>query len=210
MKTNKTKHINDTTTEVKIKNAASIVFHKKGFSATRTRDIAEEAGINLALLNYYFRSKEKLFDIIMQESMQGFFKSLKEVLNNDKTSLENKIETLVNNYIDLLTANPDIPLFLLNELRRNPDKLISKMGMKEILMESYFIKQFQQGIKKGMVAPFNPIHFMMNLMGMTIFPFIASPVMKGLGDLSDKNFDELMMQRKSLIPKWIEAQLKTK
>jgi AcrR family transcriptional regulator len=53
----------DTTTEAKIKNAARVVFHKKGFAATRTRDIAEEAGINLALLNYYFRSKEKLFEI---------------------------------------------------------------------------------------------------------------------------------------------------
>jgi len=209
MSIKKTKTIIDTTTKEKIKNAASIVFHKKGFSATRTRDIAEEAGINLALLNYYFRSKEKLFDIIMLESMQGFFKSLKGILNNDETSLENKIETLVSNYIDLLTTNPDIPLFLLNELRRNPDKLISKMGMKEILMKSFFIKQFQQGIKKGVIAPVNPLHFMINLMGMTIFPFIACPVMKGLGDLSDKDFDDLMVQRKLLIPKWIEAMLKT-
>lgn len=210
MKEKKTKPKNLTTTEEKIKNAASIVFHKKGFSATRTRDIADEAGINLALLNYYFRSKEKLFDIIMLESMQGFFKSLKEVLDNSETSLENKIETLVNNYIDLLTANPDIPLFLLNELRMNPDKLISKMGMKEILMKSYFIKQFQQGIKKGEIAFVNPLHFMMNLVSMTVFPFIASPVLKGLGDLSDKNFDDLMAQRKLLIPKWIEAMLKMK
>jgi AcrR family transcriptional regulator len=62
----------DTTTEAKIKAAARVVFHKKGFAATRTRDIAEEAGINLALLNYYFRSKEKLFDIIMWRPCKVF------------------------------------------------------------------------------------------------------------------------------------------
>ena len=91
MAVKKTKLETDPSTEEKIKNAARIVFHKKGFAATRTRDIVEEAGINLALLNYYFRSKEKLFDIIMFESMQHFFKAISEVFNDDKTTLENKI-----------------------------------------------------------------------------------------------------------------------
>jgi len=68
----------DTNTETKIKNAARVVFHKKGFAATRTRDIAEEADINLALLNYYFRSKQKLFDLIMFETMHGFLQSIFE------------------------------------------------------------------------------------------------------------------------------------
>ena len=70
MKPVKTKPAADPSTEEKIKIAARSVFHKKGYAATRTRDIAEEAGINLALLNYYFRSKEKLIDIIMTETMQ--------------------------------------------------------------------------------------------------------------------------------------------
>ncbi len=63
----------DSSTEEKIKEAARVVFMKKGFAATRTRDIAEEAGINLALLNYYFRSKEKLFELVMFEKFQKFF-----------------------------------------------------------------------------------------------------------------------------------------
>jgi len=66
----------DLSTETKIKEAARVVFYKKGFSATRTRDIAEEAGINLALLNYYFRSKEKLFEIIMFETFSAFVQSM--------------------------------------------------------------------------------------------------------------------------------------
>src|ERR1700752_4460056 len=134
----------DSSTEEKIKNAARIIFHKKGYAATRTRDIAEEAGINLALLNYYFRSKEKLFDIIVLESLHDFRQNIESVFNDEKTSLENKIETLVSNYIDLLINQPDIPLFILSELRNDPQAVISKMNPMGALMNSYFIKQFQQ------------------------------------------------------------------
>ena len=81
----------DLSTEEKIKEAAKKVFLKKGYAATRTRDIAEEAGINLALLNYYFRSKEKLFDLIMLEKLEKFFGVIAPVLNNtgDKSGTEN-------------------------------------------------------------------------------------------------------------------------
>ena len=91
----------DLSTEEKIKEAAKKVFLKKGYAATRTRDIAEEAGINLALLNYYFRSKEKLFDLIMLEKLEKFFGTIAPVLNNVNTTLEQKITLFSNNYTDL-------------------------------------------------------------------------------------------------------------
>lgn len=208
MKVIKEKPVVDHSTEEKIKHAAKVIFHKKGFSATRTRDIAEEAGINLALLNYYFRSKEKLFDIIMLETLQGFLQSIMQSLNEENTSLENKIETIAGNYIDLLTKEPDIPLFIMTELKANPNELLNKMGIKEVLMKSHFIKQYHQGIQEGKIAPVHPLHFMMNLMGLTVFPFIASPLMKGLGNLSDQEFNDLIQQRRMLIPTWMKAILK--
>ena len=81
-------------TEEKIKEAARRVFTRKGFAGTRTRDIAEESGFNLALINYYFRSKEKLFDIIVLEHMQTFLVSVREILNDQGTTLEEKILAL--------------------------------------------------------------------------------------------------------------------
>ncbi len=210
MKVKKDKPDSGESTEEKIKNAARAVFHDKGFSATRTRDIAEEAGINLALLNYYFRSKEKLFDIIMFETMQGFFKSIFEVFNNDITTLDKKVELIALNYIDLLTANPDIPLFLLSELKTQPEALVAKMGMRDMVMKSHFLKQFQQSVKEGKIVAIHPLHFIINLMGMVIFPFVGRPMVKGLGNLSQKEFEALMQERKSLIPKWIKATLKVK
>ena len=210
MKATKAKPVTDTSSEEKIKNAARIVFHNKGFAATRTRDIAEEAGINLALLNYYFRSKEKLFNIIMLESLHDFFKSLGEVFYNDQTTLEKKIEELVGRYIDALIENPNIPLFLLSELRNSPEDFVSKIGMKEMIMKSFFMKQLQQGIQAGKIIKVHPLHIMANLMSMIIFPFVASPVIKGMGDFSQKDFEKMMLERKVLIPKWVKAILKAK
>lgn len=198
----------DSSTEDKIKAAAKTVFHKKGYSATRTRDIAEEANINLALLNYYFRSKENLFQVIMLETMQTFFKSLTDVFNDTNTSFEEKVQLLAERYIDVLLANPEIPVFILNELRNQPEELLSKIGVKEILMKSEFLKQFQQNIIEKKIKQINPMHFIMNIMGMIVFPFIAKPMLKGLGDIGDEQFSLLMQERKSLIPRWIIGALK--
>jgi len=209
-KQSKINPVADPSTEEKIKNAARIIFHKKGYAATRTRDIAEEAGINLALLNYYFRSKEKLFDIIMLESLHDFRQHIIIALNDEKTSLESKIETLVSNYIDLLINQPDIPLFVLSEIRNNPQALISKMNQREILSKSYFIKQFQQGVKDGKITPIPPLHFIMNLIGMIVFPFVGRPILSHVGGLNQNDFNKLMEQRKILIPKWLKAISKVK
>ncbi len=209
MKVKKTKLAIDPTTEEKIKHAAKVIFHQKGYAATRTRDIAKEAGINLALVNYYFRSKEKLFDIIMLESLQDFRQFIQAAFNDEKTSLESKIETMVCNYIDLLIDQPDIPLFILSEIRNNPQALISKMN-KESMAKSFFIKQFQQAVKEGKIAPIHPLHFIMNLIGMIVFPFVGSPIIKTVGGLKQEEFNELMQQRKVLIPKWLKAISKVK
>ena len=85
----------DVSTEERIKQAARIIFQKKGLAASRTRDIAEAADVNLALLNYYFRSKENLFEIIMLETIGDFANKLIEVLNDTSTSFEYKVEQIV-------------------------------------------------------------------------------------------------------------------
>src|SRR5450755_2049767 len=123
----------DTSTEEKIKEAAWKVFIQKGYSATRTRDIAIEAGLNLALLNYYFRSKQKLFEIIMIEKMQKFFSILLPILYDSLSTLETKTENIAANYIDLILANPDLPFFVLGEARNNPEIIVKVAQKKDFL-----------------------------------------------------------------------------
>jgi AcrR family transcriptional regulator len=194
----------DSTTEEKIKTAARKVFTKKGYSAARTRDIAEEAGINLALLNYYFRSKEKLFDIVMTENLQKFLLALSGSLRDEKSSLNEKVALIANNYIDMLKANPDLPLFVLSEIRSNPEKLASTMGVKNLLLESAFFKQLMEATK----GKIHPLHLLINIMSMTIFPFIASPLLKNVGSLKQSDFDNLMEERKKMIPIWFDSIVK--
>src|SRR6187455_3136142 len=132
----------DLSTEEKIKSAARLVFTKKGYAATRTRDIAEEAGINLALLNYYFRSKEKLFNLIMLETFSEFAKSIVVIFNDETTSLDNKVETIASAYIDLLILEPQIPLFIMSEIRSHPDQLLKAINAKSIIANSAFARQY--------------------------------------------------------------------
>ncbi|MET3028641.1 TetR family transcriptional regulator [Flavobacterium sp. UW10123] len=198
----------DSTTEEKIKAAAKTVFYKKGFSATRTRDIAEEAGLNLALLNYYFRSKAKLFEIIMSETFAGFIGSMKVILNDEKTSLEQKVQIIAERYIDFISVEPEIPTFILTEIRNNPEGLLKRLPIKEIVNESVFIKQFQEAVQNKEITEPNPLHFLMNLLGLVVFPFIAKPIIMGSRNLEKEQFDALMQERKKKIPIWINMMFK--
>ncbi|RXK86583.1 TetR/AcrR family transcriptional regulator [Filimonas effusa] len=186
----------DISTEEKIMEAARKVFTQKGYAATRTRDIAEEAGINLALLNYYFRSKEKLFQQVMGEKLQQLFGVILSIINNEALSLEEKIETLAENYINLLIENPELPLFVLSEIRNNPDEFKNKVQIQKILAHSSLVRQLRERKPDT-----EPIHFIVSLLGMTIFPFIAKPIV-----FSDHtNFNALMIERKKLITAWSKA-----
>ena len=114
------KEINkELSSEEKIIEAARKLFTQKGFAATKTRDIAEEADSNLALLNYYFRSKQNLFQIIIEKEFEELFGIITPILSNKEISLEEKIETLVSSYTKLLLGNPDLPFFVLSEIKGN-------------------------------------------------------------------------------------------
>lgn len=197
----------DISTEEKIKAAARKIFTKKGYSATRTRDIAEEAGINLALLNYYFRSKEKLFDLVMLENFGQFIHGVRALFNDPDSSLEQKIEALVDFYISQIILNPDLPLFVLNEIRSDPKKLQARGLLRDILRKSVFMQQLIEELIKQKRTDLHPIHIMINIFSMTIFPFVAAPMIMYMGELSEKEFRSIMEERKKLIPVWIKKMI---
>lgn len=191
----------DLSTEEKIKEAASIVFTKKGYGNARTRDIAEEAGINLALLNYYFRSKEKLFQIVMAERIDKLFGVLGPVLNDESTTLEEKLQKITESYINMLLEHPDLPIFVLSEIRNNPEQLSNRFQARKHLTESVFVKQLM-----ARRSDINPFHFLMNLLGMNLFPFVAKPVLQPIVG-NEEMYRQLMEQRKKLVPAWMTLML---
>ncbi len=197
--------IPDASTEQKIKEAARSIFHKKGFAAARTRDIAEEAGINLALLNYYFRSKKKLFEIIMIETVGGFMQTMATELNNENSSLEEKVEIIASNYIDFISCEPNIPIFMLSEMRNNIDDLMEKLPIKPIITVSVFYNQYIEAVENGVITEPNPAIFLSNLMGLIVFPFIAKPLLQQIGEIDDAQYEKMMQDRKKMIPVWIKS-----
>ena len=201
------KKTKDISTEERIKAAARKVFHQKGFAGTRTRDIAEEAGINHAMLNYYFRSKEKLFEMVMMETMAQFFKGVNLMLNDESTSLDEKIDLIVSNYVDLLLKEPELPTFILNEVRPNPQAFVEQNPIKEALTHSVLTRQYAEAVARGEITEPNLMQAILNVIGLVIFPFIAKPILTSIINIPEEQYKSLMLQRKTLIPQWIKAML---
>lgn len=191
------------TTEQSIKNAAKTVFLKKGFAGTKTRDIAIEAGENLALINYYFRSKKNLFQIVMKEIFKEFLDSSVPVFNDPNTSIQEKIELFVDKQLNLCLQQPDIPLFVLNEMNENASCFLElNNGRQELIENSVFHEQV-----KAEYGNTNPENIILNMVGMTLYPFLGRAMMNGMRGMDDAAFVELMNERKRIIPIWIISML---
>lgn len=199
----------DHSTEEKIKVAARTVFQQRGFAGAKTRDIAEAAGINLALLNYYFRSKRKLFELIMFEGLQQFMQSMSGVFDHQETTFEEKLEQIVDRYLNLFLKEPDLPLFMLSELRQGlSSEIIKRINFKGIVMNSAFARQYEEKQAKGEINDLPFLHFVVNLLGFCAFPFVASPVVRTIGQLDQNQFKSFMEERRKLIPTWLLEILK--
>ncbi len=204
----------DLSTEEKIKAAAKKLFTQKGFAATKTRDIAEEAGINLALLNYYFRSKEKLFELIMRENLSLFLGVMMDEIKNTPRTVEDQMEFLVGRYIDMLLANPDLPFFVLNLLQsghfdesKQQNPLLEEMKK----LRAAFLQNMSEKMEAGVIKKIHPMHLMANMMGLIIFPFIASTLLMARAGIKDRaEFEALMIERKKLIPQWMKEMIMVK
>lgn len=191
------------TSEDRIKEAARKVFTRKGYAATRTRDIAEEAGINLALLNYYFRSKEKLFQQIMMEKVQQLFGSLLPLVEDPATTLPEKIILLSNYYIDTIGANPDLPFFVLYEIRNNPTRFVSWIEGSGKLKESVLFRQLKEANQE-----MDPNQLIINLFSLLIFPFLAQDMLHAFLGLGEAHLKGLIEDRKTWVPKWLNQMIR--
>ncbi|SEF45289.1 transcriptional regulator, TetR family [Halpernia humi] len=190
---------NELSTEDKILLAASKVFTEKGFSGTRTRDIAEEAGINLALLNYYFRTKEKLFEQVMKVKVLLLFGQIIPIITNEKTTLEEKIDLASEKYFEILSKNPNLPLFVLSEIQKKNSDLKSIIPFNKVLKTAFMLKQIQE--RKPEI---NPLHILINFFSMTAFPFLAKPILQNFDLMNDSEFQKFVAERKTFVPIWMK------
>jgi len=164
-------------TEDKIVNAAKKVFISKGLDGARMQEIANEAGINKALLHYYFRTKNKLFEKVFSIVFKDVFNILEKVVS-DEMDFEQFLEEFIRQYISLLKSKPFIPQFVIHELNRKPNLIIEQMH------NSHFDKQMlfdliNKAVDRKIIRPIQPVHLITNVLSMCIFPFVAKPIITG-------------------------------
>ena len=197
----------DDSAQARILLAAKKVFLQKGMAGARMQDIADEAGINKALLHYYFRNKEVLFEMIFQDGLNQLFPKIANIIESD-ASLFKKIENFCTEYIDMMLRNPYLPLFVLNEVNTDPIRFKEKFWKNREFFFLKFAEQIEVEIKAGKIKPINPAHLFINMLSMCIFPFIAKPIWMMTTDMDEMQFRFFMDQRKSEIPKFIVESIK--
>lgn len=197
----------DESAQHKILQAARKVFTTQGMAGARMQDIADEAGINKALLHYYFRSKEQLFEVIFIEEAQKFFPRINFIFNSD-LPLKEKIEVFTDAYLTEMIDNPYLPWFVVNEMNRDPDgfmeRLLGKSGKPS---PKRFLEQVETEIRKGKIRKINPVQLLMNLLSMCIFPFLGRPMFQRNLGMNDKEFFAIMNERRKEIPAFIMASI---
>jgi len=189
--------------EQKIIAAARRIFQRKGMAGARMEEIANEAGINKALLHYYFRSKEKLFQVVMTEAKMQMLGRLHPILGSE-ASLFEKIENFVESYISFISLNPFLPGFILHEINRHPEEMVKMMlsNDKRPNLNKFFL-QVESEIRKKNIIAIQPEQLFINMLSMCVFPFVARPLLQGVMNVSDKKFSLMIEARKKEIPKFI-------
>jgi AcrR family transcriptional regulator len=191
------------TTEQKIISAADNLFTQKGYAATKTREIADEAGVNLALLNYYFGSKENLYKKVVHEKFKMLLGAIGPVLSDETVSIEDKIKSITGNYTKLLLENEELPIFILNELT------VNKELFKDITQNA---RQIAQPVIDNQLKERNfkmsASDIIVNTLSLTMFPFVAKPLIVSSGLVKEEEFVGFVSERKEKILEWIIKTIK--
>src|SRR5512132_2377585 len=156
----------DRETEQRILDAARTVFIRRGTAGARMQEIAAEAGVNQALLHYYFRSKDRLAQAIFREAAGRLLPAVARVLGADDLSLEEKVQRFVHLYIDTVRQNPFLPGYILAELHQHPQRLTAlqeAVGMQPALLAGALIErlgaQLRERAAAGTMRPIAPEQF---------------------------------------------------
>jgi len=193
----------NTETEQKILSSAEKLFHQKGKAGTSMQDIADDAGINRTLLNYYFRSKDKLFEAVFRNALALFVPNLAEMLHSDIT-FKDYVPRLIETIVDAMLENPQIPIFVLQELSSNPERMpqiIKEMGLDPELA----VRKLESEQWKEFGDHMDPKQVILNLLSLCIFPFAARPVVTEILFNGDNDaYISAMKQRKQMLPMLVE------
>ena len=194
-------------TEDRILEAARTVFLRHGTAGARMRQIADEAGVNKALLHYYFDDKATLSAAVFRRAARDLFPRVLRVLRSD-APIEEKVGRVVEIELDHLAEHPFLPGYILTELHGQPGRareLIATLAgerarqfVPEVL--DTLEAQLEARAREGTLRPVDPRQFLVNLISLCIFPFAAAPMLKAMFDFDDEGFRGFIRRRKEILP----------
>jgi AcrR family transcriptional regulator len=200
--------VDDTCTESVIFQAARRVFQKKGLAGARMQEIADEAGINKSMLHYYFRTKDKLFLEVFRSSLQEFIGGLHSILDQERP-WEESIRNLCSYYIEFISKNPDLPLFIINEMHQQPKEYLKLVEGDQGILKTKFFKQLKAGMKKGEIRKADLAHLYVSLISSIVFPFIGGPMIQRTGDISKEEWPKFLKERNNFVSDMLITYLKS-
>ncbi len=192
-------------TEQQIMEVAEEMFLSKGFAMTTTTEIARRVGCNQALVHYYFRTKDNLFEKLFERK----FTILASAISSDSlknSGLKEKIEAIVTTHLNVIIANPKLPFLVINELTTNParfENIISKLREQSLIILGNLEKELQEEIKKGTIRDISAFDLLLNILSLNIFMFLAKPLLLGVRNMSQAEFDSFVQKRRQEILKTV-------
>ena len=190
-------------TEALILEAAKDVFQHKGMDGARMQEIANKAGINKAMLHYYYRSKQKLFEAVFKSAINLMAPKVVEIINTEE-HLFDKIRNFTDKYITFISQHSYIPLFIINELRRNPEILKATLDKNfDASVKEKLKKQIEELIQNKEIKPISADQLFLDVISLCVFPVITKPLMTTILDKTNKQYDELINRRKKYVADFI-------
>ena len=185
------------------------LFIKKGFKGTTIRDIAAAAGVNVAMVNYYFQSKNKLFETIFEESFGMLVTKIFTAVDSDLPFFE-MVRKWIYAYYEVLKEMPDLPIFVLSELGRNPEMFEQRLRLKDAYqIYARLAIRMNEEQKKGIIRKIAVSDFLLNVASMSIFPFVFAPVATSFLNLPKEMYAGILEEHKESVVDFIINALKT-
>lgn len=194
-------------TETEILIAAKEIFQQKGMAGARMQEIADKAKINKALLHYYYRSKQLLFEAVFKSAFSLLAPQLNKVLNDDSDLFE-KIRKFTENYVSFVIKHPYLPNFVVQELNKNPEFVQKLRSEKNFPSIEKFKLQVSDAINHGIIKPIEDEQLFINIISLNIFPFIGEPLLMALVNVDKESYNKILENRKTEVAEFIINSIK--
>jgi len=198
----------DQETRERILDAAHIVFIRKGTAGSRTQEIAAEAGVNKALVHYYFGTKAALADAIFERALDALVPRIFGILADPGRTIEEKVPAIVREQIDFHSARPYFAGYMVSELHAEPDRIARLMTRHGGIPLDVLRRQLREGVKAGKIRRISAEQFVANMMGLLIFPFAIRPALMELLSLDATRWRAFLEERRRLLPDFFMAGLR--